>query len=166
MDTSLPQWWLIPNPTALNYGYTQMGGGRVGDFARVRFRLPLGSNEPPLKDIQDPQFGDLRLHTAWDKSFATPHSQGGNHVDVIGQLRQLPPSGTDWDLLWELDIPIDNSVLSAYQDYTPRLVNAWVDFDPFEGVETVQLVMWQVRSGTPQLGGIDRDDVPETPPGE
>lgn len=165
MDPSLPYWWILDKTAALNYGYPQLGGARLtqADFVRLRLRLPCGFTKPSLLQITDPNTGDLRFHSAWDKSFATPF--GGNHVDIPFILRQENPPNGIWDLFGELDIPIDATNPLDYPKYLARLVNVWVDFSSFPGLEKTQVVMWQARSGGISFPGIERNDLPEHPSG-
>lgn len=56
--------------------------------------------------------------------------------------------------------------LFAFQSYSVRFINSWVDFEPFEGVDKVVMLSWQCRTfddGPIVWGGIQRQDLPETP---
>lgn len=162
MDTSLPKWWNL-DPShftgALNYLYPSLYGGRVGNYVRLRFRLPLGMIEPLPSMIEDPN-GGLRIHTAWDTGYATNYN--GNHIDVPCILRQANPGGM-WDLLGHLDMAIDPTDVGNPFKYHVRLINAWCEFSTFPGVERINLNLVQVRSGSPVDVGIQRSNLPEDP---
>ena len=158
----LPEWWVIDNRTALNIGYPEIGscGLSAATFVRVKFWLPLGPIAPEPGQIEDPQWGDSRLHTAWDSAWATIY--GGNHVDQPDG--RLEFRGGGWHLTWFLDVPLDASDPFAFTAYSARLVNAWVDFAPPPAAGKVFILSWQCRSGVPLHLGFEREDLPEFPP--
>lgn len=162
--SDLPQWWDIDNPTALNIHYPLVISCIRSDYIRLKLWLPLGPNEPHEERILDPQWHDIRIHTAWDPAWVTIY--GGNHVDIApGHFHQLQGG---WQIIWSLDIPVKwSDDLFAFQSYSVRFINSWVDFEPFEGVDKVVMLSWQCRTfddGPVVWGGIQRQDLPETPP--
>lgn len=161
-STDLPNWWTITNPTALNLGYPMVMScaSSNSQHIRVRFWLPLGPNQPNLSDILDPVWGDVRLHTAWDTGWTTLY--GGNHVDI--NTGNFHFQGGGWQIIWTLDIPVDASNVANFTHYSPRLVNAWVDFQPFDGVDKVVVLSSQCRPGAAVAPGVQRDDLPPNPP--
>jgi hypothetical protein len=160
----LPAWWTIPNPSALNNAYPEVGSCKVSGVThiRVKFWLSVGTTQPLPSQIQDPVWGDVRLHTAWDKTWATVY--GGNHVDLPDGFLEL--RGGAWQLTWSLDVPLDASDPFNFRAYSARLFNAWVDFALPDPGEKVFILSWECRAGAPVFSGFEREDLPPLPPGE
>lgn len=157
----LPNWWVITNPTALNIGYPEVISCAISGAKtiRIKFWLPLGTNEPSPEQILDPVWGDIRLHTAWNEFWAT--SYGGNHVDVIGELVFQDQA---YHLLWTLDIPVDTSDLYNFPAYSARFINTWVDIEFFPGMERIFIISKQCRITEPFYLGVPRNNLPLDPP--
>lgn len=164
-NPGLPEWQVLDHPLALNYTYPQMGKCSTldADFIRTRFRIVLGQVLPEEEDILDPQWGDIRLHTAW---FYT-HQPFTQHIDVTGGVVRFVGGDDGYDIMWELDIPVDFATDQQNQTFTHssvRIVNAWVDFEPNKNYGRVQIPLWNCMAGTPVNTGIDRGNLPQTPP--